>query len=95
MKRAEILDTAKSMVTGKREQDYGKPENNFGLIGQLWTVYLGTLVTAEDVGLMMAMFKIARIKTGTGTEDSYVDAAGYLACAGEIATEREADDVSS
>lgn len=29
--------------------------------------------------------EIARIKTGVGTVDSFVDLAGYAACAGEIA----------
>lgn len=86
MTRAEILDKAKETVTGQREQDYGSPESNFGLIGQLWTVYLDTLVTAQDVANLMTLFKIARIKTGRGTEDSYIDAAGYMACGGEIAT---------
>ena len=42
MKRAEILDAAKACVCGEREQDYGTPEDSFGLIGQLWTVYMGS-----------------------------------------------------
>lgn len=32
MDRKEILDTAIKCVCGEREQDYGTPENNFGLI---------------------------------------------------------------
>lgn len=36
--------------------------------------------------MMMALLKVARIYTGTGTEDSFVDLAGYAACAGEIVT---------
>lgn len=98
MTRAEILDKAKAVVTGQREQDYGSPESNFGLIGQLWTVYLDHLVTAQDVANMMCLFKIARIKTGCGTEDSYIDAAGYMACGGEIATADEksnADEIAA
>ena len=35
---------------------------------------------------MMALLKIARIATGKKVIDSYVDLAGYAACAGEIAT---------
>lgn len=85
MKRSEILAKAASAVCGQREQDYGSPESNFGLIGQLWTVYLNHLVTAEDVAMMMCLFKIARIRTGRGVEDSYIDLAGYAACGGEIA----------
>lgn len=92
MNRAEILEQAKTCVCGHREQDYGSPENNFGLIGRLWTAYLDTLVTAQDVAMMMSLFKIARIKTGTGTADSFVDLAGYAACGGEIATEERGID---
>lgn len=87
MNRAEILDTAKKMVTGQREQDYGTPEANFGIIGKLWTDYLGHMVTAEDVANMMILFKVARNRTGRGKADSWVDIAGYAACGGEIATD--------
>ena len=40
---------------------------------------------------MMALLKIARIKTGGGTGDSYVDLAGYAACAYEIAENEKED----
>lgn len=33
----------------------------------------------------MGIVALARIKTGGGTLDSYVDIAGYAACGGEIA----------
>lgn len=82
--RAGILDEAKKCVCGDREEDYGSPENSFGLIGQLWTVYLDTLVTSKDVAMMMALLKIARTKGGDKM-DNFVDLAGYAACAGELA----------
>lgn len=85
MKREEILDNAKKCVCGQREQEYGKPEDNFQTIANLWNAYLGTsLVKSSDVAMMMALMKIARIRTGTATEDSFVDLAGYAACGGEI-----------
>lgn len=34
--------------------------------------------------MMMALLKIARIKNGGGTGDSFVDLAGYAACGGEL-----------
>jgi len=86
MDKTEILKRASDIVNGERQTMYGKPESNLGLIAALWTVYLDHLVTSEDVALMMALFKIARCKTGVGTEDSFVDACGYLAIGGEIAT---------
>lgn len=87
MNRSEILNRAREIITGHREQEYGKVEDNFSLIANLWSRYLEYRITAEDVALMMTLFKLARIKTGVGTEDSFVDACGYLALAGEIVTE--------
>lgn len=84
MTRAEILDAAKKCVCGQREQDYGTPESNFQLIANLWRMYLGVDISATDVAMMMALMKIARIKNGGGTGDSFVDLAGYAACGGEI-----------
>ncbi|MCC8043880.1 MAG: DUF6378 domain-containing protein [Clostridiales bacterium] len=88
MKRAEVLKQAEVCVCGKREQDYGNPEDNFNQIALLWSAYMGHSYTAQDVAMMMALLKVARIKTGTGTTDSFVDLAGYAACAGEITTEK-------
>ena len=86
--RQEILDKAKDCVCGQRQQDYGNPEDNFALIADLWTTYMNKAdlyFTSKDVAMMMALLKVARIRTGKGTRDSYVDLAGYAACAGEIA----------
>lgn len=41
-------------------------------------------ISATDVAMMMALLKIARIRNGGGTGDSFVDLAGYAACGGEI-----------
>lgn len=84
MTREEILNAAKKCVCGGREEDYGKPEDSFGLIAELWTTYTRCDLTAKDVAVMMALLKIARIKTDVKS-DSYVDLAGYAACAGELA----------
>ena len=44
-------------------------------------------ITAKDAGTMLALLKVARIATGS-SPDSFIDLAGYAACAGEIVTER-------
>lgn len=97
MKRSEILAEAEKCVCGKREQEYGTPEDNFTTIGLLWAVYLRAAhpalarclsmngIEAKDVAVMMALLKVARIATGSSF-DSFVDLAGYAACAGEIVT---------
>lgn len=85
MTRAQILEEAKKCVCGKREQDYGTPEDNFSTIAKLWNAYLGHEdIRSNDVAMMMALLKIARIRTGKQTDDSYVDLAGYAACGGEL-----------
>lgn len=85
--RKTILSEAERCVCADREQQYGSPENNFSLIARLWREYLDTdkPITAHDVAIMMALLKIARIASGQVKADNYVDACGYLACAGEIA----------
>ena len=90
VKRAEILEKARSCVCGERQTDYGTPEDSFKTIAALWNAYTGHDYSPVDVAMMMGLLKIARIKTGRATEDSFVDLAGYAACGGEIATERKA-----
>ena len=43
---------------------------------------MGTLFTAKDVAMMLALLKVARIHNGDKM-DSFIDLAGYAACAGE------------
>lgn len=100
MTRPEILEAARVCVCGEREHDYGTPEDNFTTIGLLWGVYLNAAhpeytkafpfngITAKDVATMMALLKVASIATGS-SPDSFVDLAGYAACAGEIAGRAE------
>lgn len=93
MTREEILETAKKCVCGDRDQDYGNPERSFDVIARLWNAYLEDRMTimleAKDVALMMSLFKIARIMTGHGKADNWVDGCGYLACGGEIEGDEE------
>jgi len=92
MNRSEILEEAKKCVCGHREQDYGSPEDNFTTISHFWKTYLTATnphlsayikITPKDVAAMMALLKVARIATGH-SPDSFIDLAGYAACAGEI-----------
>lgn len=83
MNRLDTLKAAAECVCGSWEEDYGSPEDNFGVIAALWTAYTGTDVTPKDVAMMMALLKIARAKAGS-KPDTYVDLAGYAACGAEI-----------
>lgn len=98
MTRAEILDSAKKCVCEDRESQYGSPEDSFELIAELWEPIIrercvspgaDVCVTGDTVAIMMTLLKIARIATGRFKSDSYIDACGYMACAGEIAGKGE------
>ena len=92
--REEILKEAIKCVCTDRNEQYGEPEDNFSCIAEYWQKYLidrcvefgaDVCITAEDVAVMMMLFKIARyITADTPIVDTFVDIAGYAACAGEI-----------
>ncbi|WP_050697984.1 DUF6378 domain-containing protein [Anaeromassilibacillus senegalensis] len=94
MNRLEILDAAQKRVC-ERQNDHGKPEDNFSLIANYWEIYIKyhcvspdgcVCIRPKDVAMLMALLKIARVCTGKKPEDSYIDLAGYAACGGEIGT---------
>lgn len=82
--RGRILRDALTLINGTRQDQYGNPEDNFQTIADLWAAYTGRPFSAHDVAVMMALMKCARIRTGSGTEDSYTDACGYLALAADM-----------
>ena len=92
MDREKILQEAINCVCHDRQDAYGKPEDNFLAIAKLWNAYMdnkyGTIdIEPEDVGIMLALMKIGRMTSGKVKADNYIDAAGYLACAGEMDTQ--------
>lgn len=93
MNRVEVLRAAGTCISGDREEDYGRAENNFSVIARLWNVYLSAkedhLIDAKDVAAMMGLLKLARIASGHAKSDNWVDLAGYAACGGEIESNKE------
>lgn len=89
MNRKECLEKTIEIVTKDRQNDYGKPEKNFGVIANYWTDYLDSrgikgILTGYDVAAMMALLKIARIASSPAKEDNWVDLAGYAANGAEL-----------
>lgn len=94
MTRSELLHAAEACVCGQREEDYGTLEDSFCVIGELWETYIKekcvgdpaaeVCIVPEDVAALLALLKIARIATGHGKSDNWVDLAGYAACGGEL-----------
>lgn len=93
-KREDILKQAIDIVCSDRNNQYGEPEDNFSVIGELWSAYLNARCThpgvrvdigAQEAADMLILFKVARSATAVNPKtDTYVDIAGYAACAGAI-----------
>ena len=83
--KREILERAITLIVGDREDDYGEAHKNFSDIAALWSVVLGVDVQPWQVAACMSQLKLARaIKTPTYA-DSWVDMAGYVGLAAELA----------
>ena len=81
----DICEQASKIISGERQGQYGSPEDSFAVIAHLWNGYKGgDYFDSNDVAVMMALMKIARISNGVFKEDSYVDAIGYLAIGAEL-----------
>ena len=102
MTRDKVLKDA-AAATIEREGDFGSPQDNLGLVADLWEQYINNIephptylyktITAKDVGIMMILFKVARIASKHSDKetklhhDTLVDIAGYAAITSELAEE--------
>ena len=87
MTRTELLTRADYIVNGRRNEEYGGPEQSFCRIAELWNAYLmePDHLGPEDVAVMMMLVKIARIaESEYQSADSWVDIAEYAACGAEL-----------
>ena len=79
-----IIDQAKEIIDGDREQTYGSPGVNLRRIADQWSCYLNQrhpvalMLSEEDVCWMMVLLKMAR-QMHTYKDDNLVDAIGYIA----------------
>lgn len=95
--RKRILEEAIVITSADRNRDYGDPEDNFRMISDLWSTYLGNVrIEPHDVAAMMILMKVARITTSPSKSDHWVDVAGYAGCGGGIVVDaQEATDARS
>jgi uncharacterized protein DUF6378 len=82
--RSELLDEAKNLVTGDRNNAYGPPHQDFQRTAEAANAYgyrgpHGPL-EAHDIAILVSLVKISRLMWTPGKRDSWVDLAGYAAC---------------
>ena len=83
-RRSEVLKAALKLINDDRENIYGAPKDNLGLIAKFWGLWLGIRVEAHDVATLMELAKVARRKNKPTYKDNYIDAAGYAALGYEV-----------
>lgn len=85
-----VLDEAKRITSGDRQDDYGHPIDDFSRVACCWTALLahklrpGAHITIHDVPICMIAVKLARQAHGH-KRDNLVDIAGYARTAAIVA----------
>lgn len=87
--RSDLLVSAQKTVDGDRDKEFGDPLENMKCAAQLIGTYLDRELSPDDVAMIMALFKVARIKGNRGSTDSYRDLAGYAAIAFDVEQRKE------
>lgn len=94
MKAKDVCQKAADLVGGERAEAHGKMWDTHERAAILWNAYLKVRreprpLGAEDVALMLLLLKVARSQSGQeGSEDNYIDMAGYAGVAGELCSTR-------
>jgi len=80
-----FLTEAKATIQD-RGMDYGHPSDNMSRTARLWSAFLEMPVTDYQVATCMVLVKVAR-SMESAKVDTYIDAAAYIAIAGQLHTE--------
>lgn len=73
-----ILEEADATINGPRRAAYGPAEESFARIATVWSALLRQPITATQVALCMAAFKLCR-EANAHSRDNLVDLCGYAA----------------
>lgn len=91
--RARVLNTARDLINGDRNNQYGDPRQDFKRTAEIWTSMLahklkpGEEIEPHEMALMMVGVKVSRAMWSGDKADHYVDIAGYAGCAADCAEE--------
>lgn len=86
--RAHVLNEARDLITGDRNNQYGPPTQDFSRTAAALTALGyrgpgGRDLAAHDVAILVGVVKLSRLMWEPTKRDSWVDLAGYAACGWE------------
>lgn len=89
--RASVLDEARQLITGDRNNAYGPPTQDFDRTAAMASAF-GFMVNGQPlkghhVAVFMILLKVSRLAWTPGKRDSWTDAAGYAGCGYECSVE--------
>ena len=90
--RASLLNEAKELITGDRQNQYGPPTQDFSRTAEILTAMgyrgpAGRLLVPHDIALMVMAVKMSRLVWSPDKRDNWADMAGYAGCGYECTTE--------
>ena len=77
MKRTEELLNEIQVILADRGSIYGSAEENHRRISELWSGYVDTYISPEQVAMCMLLVKVARLSQTSNHDDSLRDLLGY------------------
>jgi len=89
-----ILDLAKDIINGERQNQYGDAEDSFSDIAVRWSWYLSKKLgininlSRYDAGMMLVEMKLAR-EIHQHKKDNLVDACGYLGLVSDMIEDKK------
>lgn len=93
--RASVLDEAKQLITGDRNNAYGPPTQDFKRTAAMCNGFgfqvNGKPLESHHVAIFMVLLKMSRLAWTPTKRDSWVDTGGYAGCGYECAVTEEAD----
>lgn len=83
--RASVLDEARALITGDRNNAYGPPSQDFMRSAEALNAYGyrgpdGRHLQPHDIAIMVMSVKLSRLMWTPGKRDHWVDIAGYAGC---------------
>lgn len=91
--RASVLNEARDLITGDRNNTYGPPTQDFartaGILTALGFGHEGSPIEPHHVAMIIASVKLSRLTWSPEKRDNWTDLAGYAGCGYECAMEEK------